>query len=148
LNKRAHNVSFGHGINAGIHWRNDTETSMLLREAVALSFLKDRARTYHEKFTVQLTKLDGALPESPTNNSSPLEGAELPLGRVLVGSNSDETFGVTKPLVDTDGRHQKGASIEESGKNCGNGSAVVARGLTIPWLFIADNPSRRSRSIQ
>jgi len=61
LNKRAHNVSFGRGINAGIHWRNDTETSMLLREAVALSFLKDRALTYHEKFTVQLTKLDGTI---------------------------------------------------------------------------------------
>jgi hypothetical protein len=34
---------------------------MLLGEAVALSFLKDRARTYHEKFTVQLTKLDGSI---------------------------------------------------------------------------------------
>ena len=59
LNKLAHNVSYGHGIHAGIHWRSDTETSMLLGEAMALSILQDRACTYHEKFTVQLTKLDG-----------------------------------------------------------------------------------------
>ncbi len=61
LNKLAHNVSFGHGIHAGIHWRSDTETSMLLGEAMALSFLQDRAQTYHEKFTVQITKLDGSI---------------------------------------------------------------------------------------
>ncbi len=60
LHKLAHNVSFGHGIHAGIHWRSDTESSLLLGEAVALSFLQDRAHTYHEKFTVQLTKLDGS----------------------------------------------------------------------------------------
>jgi len=60
LHKLAHNVSYGHGIHAGIHWRSDTESSLLLGEAVALSFLQDRARTYHEKFTVQLTKLDGS----------------------------------------------------------------------------------------
>jgi hypothetical protein len=61
LNKLAHNVSYGHGIHAGIHWRSDTETSMLLGEAMALSFLQDKARTYHEKFTVQLAKLDGSI---------------------------------------------------------------------------------------
>jgi hypothetical protein len=61
LNKLAHNVSYGHGIHAGIHWRSDTETSMLLGEAMALSFLQDRAHTYHEKFTVQITKLDGSI---------------------------------------------------------------------------------------
>ena len=61
LNKLAHNVSFGHGIHAGIHWRSDTESSMLLGEAMALSFLQDRAHTYNEKFTVQLTKLDGSV---------------------------------------------------------------------------------------
>ena len=59
LNKLGHNVSFGHGIHAGIHWRSDTDTSLLLGEAVALSFLKDRARTYNEPFTVSLTKFDG-----------------------------------------------------------------------------------------
>jgi hypothetical protein len=61
LNKLAHNVSYGHGIHAGIHWRSDTETSMLLGEAMALSFLQDRAHTYHEKFTIQITKLDGSI---------------------------------------------------------------------------------------
>lgn len=61
LNKLAHNVSFGHGIHAGIHWRSDTDSSIVLGEAVALSILQDRAQTYNEKFTVQLTKLDGTV---------------------------------------------------------------------------------------
>ncbi len=60
LNKLASNISFGHGILAGIHWRSDTDTSMQLGEAVALSYLRDRARTYNERFSVSLTKLDGA----------------------------------------------------------------------------------------
>jgi membrane-associated phospholipid phosphatase len=59
LNKLGHNVSFGHGIHAGIHWRSDSDTSLLLGEAVALSFLRDRAKTYNEPFTVKLTKFDG-----------------------------------------------------------------------------------------
>ncbi len=59
LNKLGHNVSFGHGIHAGIHWRSDTDTSLLLGEAVALSFLKNKAQTYNEPFTVHLTKFDG-----------------------------------------------------------------------------------------
>ena len=59
LAKLGHNVSFGHGIHAGIHWRSDTDTSMLLGEAVALSYLRDKALTYNEPFTVQLTKFDG-----------------------------------------------------------------------------------------
>lgn len=59
LAKLAHNVSFGHGIHAGIHWRSDTDTSIVLGEAVALAFLRDRARIYNEPFTVKLTKFDG-----------------------------------------------------------------------------------------
>jgi hypothetical protein len=59
LNKLGHNVSFGHGIHAGIHWRSDTDTSLLLGEAVALSYLHDKARTYNEPFTVNITKFDG-----------------------------------------------------------------------------------------
>jgi hypothetical protein len=59
LNKLGHNVSFGHGIHAGIHWRTDTDVSLKLGEAVALRILNDRAQTYNEKFTVQLTKFDG-----------------------------------------------------------------------------------------
>jgi hypothetical protein len=59
LHKLAHNISFGHGIHAGIHWRSDTDSSILLGEAVALTFLQDQAWTYKENFAVKLTKLDG-----------------------------------------------------------------------------------------
>jgi hypothetical protein len=59
LNKLAHNVSFGHGIHAGIHWRSDTDVSMVLGEATAISILQDQAQTFNEKFTVHFTKLDG-----------------------------------------------------------------------------------------
>ena len=61
LHKLAHNISFGHGIHAGIHWRSDTDTSIQLGESIALSVLQDRAHTYNEKFTVKLTKLDGSI---------------------------------------------------------------------------------------
>jgi hypothetical protein len=60
LNKLANNISFGHGIIAGIHWRTDTSASIQLGEAVAISMLQDRAATYAEKFTVNLTKIDGS----------------------------------------------------------------------------------------
>lgn len=59
LHKLAHNVSFAHGIHSGIHWRSDTDTSIQLGEAVALSVLRDRAHTYNEKFTVTFKKVDG-----------------------------------------------------------------------------------------
>jgi hypothetical protein len=59
LNKLGHNVTFGHGIHAGIHWRSDSDTSLLLGEAIGLSFLKDKAKTYNEPFTVKITKFDG-----------------------------------------------------------------------------------------
>jgi hypothetical protein len=59
LHKLASNISFGHGIHAGIHWRSDTDTSLQLGEAVALSYLQDRAHTYNEQFQISLTKLDG-----------------------------------------------------------------------------------------
>jgi len=59
LNKVGHNVSFGHGIHAGIHWRSDTDTSLLLGEAVALSMLRDKGQTYNEPFTISITKFDG-----------------------------------------------------------------------------------------
>jgi len=66
LHKLAHNISFGHGIHAGIHWRSDSDTSLLLGEAVALSFLRDRAATYNEPFSISLTKMDGKI-ETITN---------------------------------------------------------------------------------
>ncbi len=61
LNKLANNVSFGHGIIAGIHYRTDTTSSVQLGEAVAISMLQDRAATYPEKFTIHLTKIDGSI---------------------------------------------------------------------------------------
>jgi hypothetical protein len=60
LHKLAHNISFGHGTHAGIHWRSDTDYSLLLGEAVALDFLQDQAYTYKEKVEVTLTKMDGS----------------------------------------------------------------------------------------
>jgi len=59
LNKLAHNISFGHGIHSGIHWRSDTDSSIQLGEALAISILQDRALTYNERFTVRFTKIDG-----------------------------------------------------------------------------------------
>jgi hypothetical protein len=61
LNKLANNVSFGHGIHAGIHWRTDTSSSVQLGEAVAISALQDRAQTYAEPFTINITKIDGTI---------------------------------------------------------------------------------------
>ena len=59
LAKLGHNVTFGHGIHAGIHWRSDSDTSLRLGEAFALAYLNDKAKTYNEPFTVTLTKFDG-----------------------------------------------------------------------------------------
>ncbi len=59
LNKLGHNVTFGHGIHPGIHYRSDSDESLLLGEAVALSILQDKAAAYNEKFSVTLTKFDG-----------------------------------------------------------------------------------------
>jgi hypothetical protein len=59
LNKLAHNISFGHGIHSGIHWRSDSDSSIQMGEAVAISVLQDRAQTYNEPFTVHFTKIDG-----------------------------------------------------------------------------------------
>jgi len=59
LNKLAYNISFGHGIHAGIHFRSSTYWSILLGEQVALSILRDRARSYNEPFSITITKFDG-----------------------------------------------------------------------------------------
>jgi hypothetical protein len=61
LHKLAHNVTFAHGLHGGIHWRSDSDSSITLGEAVALSFLSDLACTYAEPFTVSFTKLDGSM---------------------------------------------------------------------------------------
>ncbi|MFL6335619.1 MAG: phosphoesterase [Pyrinomonadaceae bacterium] len=59
LNKLAYNVTFGHGIHAGIHFRSSSYWSILLGEQVALSVLRDRARSYNEPFSISITKFDG-----------------------------------------------------------------------------------------
>jgi hypothetical protein len=59
LNKLAWNVTTGHGIHAGIHFRSSSYWSILLGEQVALAVLRDRARSYNEPFTVSITKFDG-----------------------------------------------------------------------------------------
>ena len=59
LSKLAWNVSIGHGIHAGIHFRSSSFWSILLGEQVGLSILKDRAHSYAEPFTINITKFDG-----------------------------------------------------------------------------------------
>jgi len=59
LSKLAWNISAGHGIHAGIHFRSSTYYSILLGEQVAISVLKDRANSYKEPFTIHITKFDG-----------------------------------------------------------------------------------------
>jgi len=59
LNKLAYNISFGHGIHAGIHFRSSSYWSILLGEQVALSVLRDRADSYSEPFKITITKFDG-----------------------------------------------------------------------------------------
>jgi hypothetical protein len=59
LNKLAHNITFGHGIHSGIHFRSSSYWSVLLGEQVALSVLRDRAKSYNEPFSISITKFDG-----------------------------------------------------------------------------------------
>jgi hypothetical protein len=59
LNKLAWNISTGHGIHAGIHFRSSTYWSILLGEQVALALLQDRAKSYNEPFTISIKKFDG-----------------------------------------------------------------------------------------
>ena len=59
LSKLAWNVSIGHGIHAGIHFRSSSYWSILLGEQLAISALRDRANSYAEPFTISLTKFDG-----------------------------------------------------------------------------------------
>jgi len=61
LNKLAWNVSVGHGIHSGIHFRSSTYWSILLGEQVALALLRDRAKSYNEPFTISIRKFDGTM---------------------------------------------------------------------------------------
>jgi len=60
LHKLAHNVTFGHGLHGGIHWRSDSDVSMQLGEAVAIRFLDDLVCTYAEPINITIAKLDGS----------------------------------------------------------------------------------------
>src|SRR5271157_4672169 len=59
LAKLGFNITFGHGIHAGIHFRSSSMQSLLLGEQVGLSILRDRAAGYREPFTINITKFDG-----------------------------------------------------------------------------------------
>ncbi len=67
LAKLAHNVTFGHGLHGGIHWRSDSDESMRLGETVAISFLEDLVCTYPEPFSITITLLDGVTKHTFTN---------------------------------------------------------------------------------
>jgi hypothetical protein len=69
LSKLAFNISFGHGIHAGIHFRSSTRASILLGEQVGISVLNDRALSYNEPFSISITKFDGTI--QTFNNSTP-----------------------------------------------------------------------------
>jgi hypothetical protein len=74
LNKLAHNISFGHGIHAGIHFRSSTYWSVLLGEQVALSILNDRAKSYNEPVTIKITKFDGTTAIITNSGGARVEG--------------------------------------------------------------------------
>jgi hypothetical protein len=59
LSKVAFNVCFGHGVHSGIHFRSSNYWGVLLGEEVALSVLRDRAKSYNEPFTMSITKFNG-----------------------------------------------------------------------------------------
>jgi hypothetical protein len=61
LSKLAWNVTIGHGIHAGIHCRSSSLSSILLGELVAIAALQDRAKSYKEPFTIDITKFDGTI---------------------------------------------------------------------------------------
>jgi hypothetical protein len=61
LHKLAHNITYGHGLHGGIHWRSDSDSSVRLGEAVALDFLHDLACSYAEPLAVKLTTIDGTV---------------------------------------------------------------------------------------
>jgi len=68
LSKLAHNISFGHGIHSGIHFRSSTRASILLGEQVGIGVLNDRTPGYNEPFSISITKFDGTI-QTFTNNT-------------------------------------------------------------------------------
>jgi hypothetical protein len=81
LSKVAFNVCFGHGVHAGIHFRSSNYWGVLLGEAVALSVLRDRAKSYFEPFTINITKFDGTT-ATITNQTEDLQFFEAPCASI------------------------------------------------------------------
>jgi hypothetical protein len=73
LSKLAFNICFGHGVHAGIHFRSSNHWGILLGERVALSILRDRAKSYSEPFAITITRFDG----SPVTITNPGDNADL-----------------------------------------------------------------------
>ena len=82
LSKVAFNVCFGHGVHAGIHFRSSNYWGVLLGEAVALSVLKDRAKSYNEPFTINITKFDGTTATITNQNEDLLFFSESPCAEI------------------------------------------------------------------
>jgi hypothetical protein len=59
LAKLGWNITQGHGIHAGIHFRSSNYYSLLLGEQTGISVLQDRAAGYNEPFSIQITKFNG-----------------------------------------------------------------------------------------
>lgn len=78
LSKVAFNICFGHGVHSGIHFRSSNYWGVLLGEAVALSVLKDRAKSYNEPFTMNITKFDGTTATITNQNEDLLFFSESP----------------------------------------------------------------------
>jgi hypothetical protein len=75
LNQICWNVSTGHGIHSGIHFRSSTYWSILLGEQVAISVLRDKARCYNEPFSINIRKFDGTI--ANITNITAGEGASV-----------------------------------------------------------------------
>src|SRR5215213_1299165 len=77
LSKLAFNIPFGHGVHSGIHFRSSNHWGILLGEMVALSVLQDRAKSYNEPFTINITKFDGTTATITNQNLDAVEDSSL-----------------------------------------------------------------------
>ena len=77
LSKLAFNIPFGHGVHSGIHFRSSNYWGVLLGEAVALSVLQDRAKSYNEPFSMSITKFDGSTATVSNQNPDNIDSFTL-----------------------------------------------------------------------
>lgn len=82
LSKLAFNIPFGHGVHSGIHFRSSNHWGILLGEAVAISVLNDRAKSYNEPFTINITKFDGTIATITNQNEDSFLFAEAPCNQL------------------------------------------------------------------